>query len=184
MKGINVALGPDWSLGGSQNMLDELRFANQVDNAEWGNILDAKALVEMATVNGAQALGISQYVGTIEEGKRADILVIGGNTAAPYDAVLAAHPLDVRLVLVDGVALYGDPVLQPLAPAAPGCETVNVGADKFLCVAEAGGTAEDKLGQTYADITAELEQALVDYDALDLTEWNFAPLTPLVRCDP
>jgi 5-methylthioadenosine/S-adenosylhomocysteine deaminase len=182
-KGINVAMGPDWSLGGSQNMLDELRFANQVDDAEWGDILDAKALVEMATVNGAQALGITQYVGTIEEGKRADLLVIGGNAAAPYDAVLAAHPLDVRLVLVDGVALYGDPALQPLAPAAPGCETVDVGADKFLCVAEAGGTAENKLGQTYADIVAELEQALVDYDALDITEWNFAPLTPLVRCE-
>lgn len=182
-KGINVGLGPDWSLGGSQNMLDELRFANQVDNSEWGNLLDAKALVEMATVNNARALGITQYVGSIEEGKRADILVIGGNTAAPYDAVLAAQPIDVRLVLIDGVALYGDSVLQPLAPAAPGCETVDVGAEKFLCVAEAGGTAANKFGQTYAEITAALEQALVDYDALDLTEWDFAPLTPLVRCE-
>ena len=26
-KGINVALAPDWSIGGSQNLLDELRFA-------------------------------------------------------------------------------------------------------------------------------------------------------------
>jgi len=51
-------------------------------------------------------------------------------------------------------------------------------------VAEAGGTADNKFGQTYADISSELEQALVDYDALDLTEWNFAPLTPLVRCQP
>ncbi|MEZ4293424.1 MAG: hypothetical protein R3B70_00485 [Polyangiaceae bacterium] len=47
-KGINIALGPDWSLGGSQNMLDELRFADKVDNAQWGDLLSPKDLVTMA----------------------------------------------------------------------------------------------------------------------------------------
>ncbi|MEO7096299.1 MAG: amidohydrolase family protein, partial [Polyangiales bacterium] len=57
-KGINVSIGPDWSMGGSQNMLDELRFADKVDNASWGNILTPKMLVQMATINGAKNLGL------------------------------------------------------------------------------------------------------------------------------
>ena len=40
-KGINVALAPDWSIGGSQNLLDELRFADQVDDTVWGNVIYA-----------------------------------------------------------------------------------------------------------------------------------------------
>lgn len=31
-KGINLALAPDWSLGGSINLLDEMHFANHVDD--------------------------------------------------------------------------------------------------------------------------------------------------------
>ena len=50
-KGISVSIAPDWSIGGSQNMLDELRFANQVDDAEWGDVISAKMLVQMATKN-------------------------------------------------------------------------------------------------------------------------------------
>ncbi|MGE0327550.1 MAG: amidohydrolase family protein, partial [Polyangiaceae bacterium] len=35
--GVTVALGPDWSMGGSQNLLDELRFADNWDNTHWGD---------------------------------------------------------------------------------------------------------------------------------------------------
>src|SRR5262249_9692386 len=89
-KGINVALGPDWSIGGSQNLLDELRFAHQVDVANWGNSIPSKALVEMVTVNAAKALGLGSVLGSIEVGKKADLVVIQGDAAVPYDALLAA----------------------------------------------------------------------------------------------
>ena len=65
----------------------------------------------------------------------------------------------------------------------PGCEPVDVcGAPKFTCVAESGGTVTNKLGQTYAEILATLTNALAAYDAMDLTQWKFAPVTPLVNC--
>jgi cytosine/adenosine deaminase-related metal-dependent hydrolase len=182
-KGINVALAPDWSLGGSANLLDELRFADRVDDAEWGDLLNAQDLVEMVTVNAAAALGLSAAIGSIEVGKKADLMVIGGDAAAPWDALLAATPRDVRLVLVGGVPLYGDAALAAVGPAAPGCETIDACCHaKFLCVAESGGAAGSKLDQTLAQIRTALETGLADYDALDLSMWDFAPLTPLVSC--
>lgn len=182
-KGINVALSPDWSLGGSQNLLDELRFANHVDDTVWGNKLDAKTLVKMVTTNAAKALGLSSQIGSIEVGKKADLMVIGGNAAAPYDALLAATPRDVRLVMVNGMALYGDMELKTIAQATPACETLDVCcASKFVCVAASGGGSTNKWGQTYAEITSALSKALTDYDALGLTSYKFAPLAPLVKC--
>jgi hypothetical protein len=190
MKGINVAIAPDWSMGGSQNMLDELRFADKVDNTAWGDKLTPKMLVQMATINAAKNAGLDALIGSIAPGKKADLFVIGPpasdpTASKPYDALLASTPRDVRLVMVGGVALYGDVAIKSLGPAAPGCETIDVCcASKFVCVAESGGTATDKLGQTYAEITAALSKALTDYDALAITSNKFAPLTPLVRCGP
>ena len=182
-KGINVAMGPDWSLGGSQNMLDELRFADDVDNSVWGDILSTRDLVLMATKNGAAALGLSSFLGTLEPGKKADLFVISGDPTYPWDAVLAATPADVRLVLVGGVPLYGNDELGPLGPASPGCETLMVcGEQKFVCVAEPGGTATNKFGQTLSDITSVLESELVIYDDMNLSQWDFAPIAPLVKC--
>jgi 5-methylthioadenosine/S-adenosylhomocysteine deaminase len=184
-KGINIALGPDWSLGGSQNLLDELRFADQVDNAMWGNQLTPQMLVKMVTTNAARALGLQAVLGSIEPGKKADLMVIGGDACAPYDALLAAKPASVRLVIVDGVVLYGDSALKSLGPVTPGCEDLDVcGVSKFACVARSGGTVTNKLGQTLAEVLATIDDGLVAYDALNLTQWKFAPRTPVVRCTP
>jgi hypothetical protein len=182
-KGINVALAPDWSLGGSQNLLDELRFADRVDTEAFGDVIDHKTLVQMVTKNAAKALGLESVLGTIEKGKKADLFVIGGDTTKPYDALLAATPLDVRLVLVAGAPLYGDPSLVGIAQAAPPCEPIDLCCrTKFVCFAAPGGDASNKLGQTFAEVTDILTKALTDYDAQKLTQWSFAPLAPVVKC--
>jgi hypothetical protein len=182
-KGINVALAPDWSIGGSHNLLDELRFADQVDNGAWGNVLTPQQLFQMVTINAAKVLELDGVLGSLDVGKRADVVVLGGDTSKPYDALLASHPKDVRLVLVDGVALYGDAQLEPVAPQAPGCDALDVcTASKFLCVATTGGTATNKFAQTLGDIESSLSSSLASYDALDLTQWNFSPITPLFDC--
>ena len=182
-KGLNVALAPDWSLGGSQNLLDELRFADLVDNNAWGDVLTPKMLTQMVTINAATALGLEATLGSIEPGKKADLMVIAGDSCDPYEALLAATPAEVKLVLVGGVALYGESGLKALGPAAPGCEDLDVcAASKFVCVAEAGGTSTNKFGQTLAEIQTALSGAIASYDALNLSAWKFAPITPLVRC--
>ncbi len=175
--GINVSIGPDWSLGGSVNMLDELRYADFVDDAEWGDILDAQTLFEMATINPALALKYDQYIGTIEEGKRADLMVIRKDDLDddPYETLLRTIPRDVTLVLVDGKVLYGDQALEPLGPAGNECETVDVCcAAKFACIAETGQA--NKLDQTFAQIETALEEALGEVAD------EYLPLAPIVRC--
>ncbi len=179
--GVVVTLGPDWSMGGSQNMLDELRFADAWDNAHWGDVLSPKDLLLMATVNGAAALSLADKLGRIEPGYLADLFVIPGDSALPYDAVLAATPSDVELVMVGGRILYGAASLQDAVPSFPACEHVNLcGKDKFLCVSE--GFATDKLNQTYAELEAALQSALIDVDAVSGASHKFAPVAPLVHC--
>jgi cytosine/adenosine deaminase-related metal-dependent hydrolase len=182
-KGINIALAPDWSIGGSQNLLDELRFARRVGDGVWGNTLSSKQLVQMVTTNAARVLGLQGVLGSLEAGKKADLMVIRGDVCAPYDALLAATPADVQLVMIGGRVLYGDSALATLPPASPACEALTIcSAAKFVCVATASNTVTDKLDQTFATIKNTLEKALTDYDGLNLSQWDFAPLTPLVRC--
>jgi len=180
--GVIVALAPDWSMGGSQNILDEMRFADAWDNAHWNDRLTAKDLVLMTTKNAASVLGLSGIVGEIKTGALADLIVVSGDASKPYDALVAATPGEMRLVMVGGVVLYGDVDLQHLAPASPGCEAFSAcGKSKFLCVATSATT--DKLDETYAQIQSTLEQALEAADQQTTSDgWNFAPLTPLVKC--
>jgi len=141
--------------------------------------------VQMVTTRAARALGLGAVLGELAPGKKADVLVVGGDRAHPYDALLAATPAEVRLVTVGGRALYGDAVLAPLGPATPGCEQLDAcGASKFVCVATPGGTPANKLGQTLHDVTDTIAVELQRYDDLNLSAWNFSPPTPLVRCRP
>ena len=85
------------------------------------------------------------------------MMVIGGDACSPYDALVGAKPADVRLVVVGGVALYGDPALKPLGPTSPGCEDMNVcGKGKFVCVATPSQSTTDKFDQTLSMITSAL----------------------------
>ncbi|MEP6860173.1 MAG: amidohydrolase family protein [Deltaproteobacteria bacterium] len=180
--GVKISLAPDWSMGGSQNLLEELRFADAWDNAHWNDRLAPQDLVTMVTRRGAQVLGLDATLGSLEVGKIADISVFTGTAAAPYDAIVAAKPASVRLVMVGGVVLYGDSVLQAAGPATPGCETIDIcGAAKFLCVART--STANKLNQTFAQITTALGDALTLADSLTTADgFDFAPLTQLVTC--
>jgi len=184
-KGITVALAPDWSMGGSQNLLDELRFADFVDDNQWGDTLTSEELVAMVTTAPAELLGLESQIGSLAPGMLADITVIGGDVSSPYDAILAATPEHVRLSIVGGVVLYGDDQLAPLGPQSPGCEALDAcGRAKFVCVATNGGTGTNLFGQTLAEIVTNLSTEIAAYDALNLTQWDFAPIVPLVKCGP
>jgi 5-methylthioadenosine/S-adenosylhomocysteine deaminase len=182
--GINVAIAPDWSIGGSQNMLDEMRYANYVDDNRFGNMLSSEDIWRMATANAARALGLSNDIGSLVVGARADIAVFAGSTAAPFDTILASTPREVSMVFVDGRLLYGDAAVEPLGPDNATCETLDVCCrPKVACIAETNGAAADKLDQTLSTIEQSLDSALSSYDALNITQWKFAPLTPLVKCN-
>ena len=77
--GINVALGTDGQ--GSGNNLDMFETMKIAALAQGGiheneERIDSKDVIKMATINGAKLLGIDEKVGSIEEGKCADIIIV------------------------------------------------------------------------------------------------------------
>jgi hypothetical protein len=189
-KGIVVAVAPDWSMGGSANMLDELRAAKKVSDDKWKGRLTPRMLVEMGTKNAASVLALDDKLGTIKKGYLADIFVVpkAPNGGDAYDAILAAYAKDVRLTMIAGKVIYGDDVLRPISAFGGSCEPLDVcGAKKFACVA-VPGSQTDKLNQTYTDIKGLLDAALAELDEARVTVGGktdglkFAPLTPLAPC--
>lgn len=181
--GVVVSLAPDWSMGGSVNLLDELKFADGWDNQHWNDILSPKDLVLMVTTNAAKAAALDDRLGALKLGYYADLSIIYGDVTDPYSAVIQAKPQTVALVMVGGKILYGDPEIQTAAPATPGCEALDVcGQPKFICVAEDDATVPYKLNQTFAQIKEALEAALTTSDQLTPDGYSFAPLSPLVNC--
>jgi cytosine/adenosine deaminase-related metal-dependent hydrolase len=71
--------------------------------------LPARRVLRMATIDGARALGLEQETGTLEPGKRADVIVVALDrlhlTPRPdivSAVVYAAQATDVRTVVIDG----------------------------------------------------------------------------------
>ncbi|MDO9476365.1 MAG: TRZ/ATZ family hydrolase [Pseudohongiella sp.] len=77
--GVNVSLGTDGAASNNDlDMFSEMRTAALLAKAVSG---DARALpaykaLQMATINGARALGLDQFTGTLESGKQADVIAV------------------------------------------------------------------------------------------------------------
>jgi cytosine/adenosine deaminase-related metal-dependent hydrolase len=87
--GIIVGLGTD-SLASSPslNMWDEMRYAHRVHRRDGVSAFD---IFMLATVGGAEALGMGKDIGTIQPGKKADVIAITlpeKNTGDPYSDLL------------------------------------------------------------------------------------------------
>ncbi len=107
MKTRRDALAPDWTITGSSNMLDELKVAARWSRERLDGRVTDRQLLDMVTSTPARIAGIDDEVGAIRAGLRADLLVIDGDDDDPYRAVIDAEPADVRLVLIEGVPMYG-----------------------------------------------------------------------------
>jgi hypothetical protein len=118
----------------------------------------------MATVNGARILRWDQELGTIEPGKRADLLVIAGQQRDDYERLLRARETDISLVLVEGVGRYG--LARLMSPWGAGAERIRVGGrPRLLNLAEPEGHPLLQ-GLTLAEATRRLRRALADLPAL------------------
>jgi 5-methylthioadenosine/S-adenosylhomocysteine deaminase len=113
--GVNVALGTD-SCASNNNldMFSELRLASLLAKGMTGDasMLPAFQALQMATVNGARALGMEDQLGTLEAGKLADLIAVNldsPNTQPVYNVISAlvysAHSSQVSHVWVHGQLL-------------------------------------------------------------------------------
>ena len=110
--GVNVALGTDGAASNNAlDMLSELRLAALLAKVGSGNPtdVDAHTALEMATLNGAKALGMADKIGSVEVGKHADLIAIDLaeiETSPLYDPVshivYAAGREQVTHVWIDG----------------------------------------------------------------------------------
>ena len=117
-QGVNVALGTDGSASNhSQDLFDTMKAASllqKVHHQDAGAI-DPYSVLRMATAGGAKALGLDSICGTIEVGKRADLILVDLNTLhnQPVNDVFSqivhcAKASDVRTVMVNGEILMRD----------------------------------------------------------------------------
>jgi cytosine/adenosine deaminase-related metal-dependent hydrolase len=122
--GVRMGIGSDWSPSGSKNLLGELKVARLVSQAQ-GGVFSDREIVSMATRQAAAILQWDKVLGTLEAGKRADLLVIEGKSGDPYAALLQTKETAVRLVMINGVARYGMPSLMGHLGAAG--ESIRIG---------------------------------------------------------
>ncbi|MGC9520390.1 MAG: amidohydrolase family protein [Anaerolineae bacterium] len=147
--GLNVGIGTDGA--GSNNdldMIEEMRltsFLGKVSTMD-PTALPARRVIEMATLMGARALHIDALTGSLEPGKRADLIVVSMDDArhtpafqrdpdSIYSRLLyASHQEDVRDVMVNGVWLMRDRELLTLDPASLRSEANRLAGeiDRFL----------------------------------------------------
>ncbi|MCL2740230.1 MAG: amidohydrolase family protein, partial [Oscillospiraceae bacterium] len=82
--GINVALGTDGAASNNAlDMFNEVRLAALLHKGATGNptAITAQTAIEMATVNGAKALGRENEIGKIAKGYKADLIFIETKSA-------------------------------------------------------------------------------------------------------
>jgi cytosine/adenosine deaminase-related metal-dependent hydrolase len=124
--GVQVSLGADGAP--CNNNLDafvEMRLAALIHKPRGGpRAMPASQIVKLATLEGARALGLDAEIGSLEVGKRADVIAVdlGGPHVAPTDSpysalVYSCHAGDVRHVAVDGRAVVISKALQTLDAA-------------------------------------------------------------------
>ena len=141
--GITTGLGPDWTISGAFDMLEEMKVALEYGKQQQIELLTAERIWKMATGDGAEAVGLHEFIGRLEPGLHADITVFGRNGGNPHRAVVESRAEDVELVLIDGEAYFGDAALQDAA-RNDYCDSLDAcGTPKFVCATD-GPDADDR----------------------------------------
>ena len=106
--GVNVSLGTD---GQTQSMFENMRAAQMIHRIRYEDLelLPDKQMFEMATINGARSLHMEDQIGTLEVGKKADIVLLKNNSPVPVFEnnvmnfiVTVADSAHVDTVIIDG----------------------------------------------------------------------------------
>ena len=123
-QGVNVALGTDGAASNhSQDLFDTMKAASLLQKVHHqdAGVIEPYTVLRMATAGGAKALGLSSVCGTIEVGKRADLVLVNLETihSQPINDIFSqivhcAKASDVQTVIVNGEILMRDRQLRRL----------------------------------------------------------------------
>ncbi|MFI5289082.1 MAG: amidohydrolase family protein, partial [Polyangia bacterium] len=133
--GVEIALGTDWILSGSMNMLRELKCADSLNTNYYAKFFTDEQLWRMATSTAADVAAMGDVIGTLKTGYQADLAIYNGAQHPDYRAVIDAAPADVVLVLRGGKTLYGDAQVVSALPGAGACDPLTVcSSSKSVCL--------------------------------------------------
>lgn len=117
-QGVNVALGTDGAASNhSQDLFDTMKAASLLQKVHHqdAGVIDPYSVLRMATIGGARALGLDSVCGTIEVGKRADLILVDLEAvhSQPVNDIFSqivhcAKASDVRTAMVGGELLLRD----------------------------------------------------------------------------
>jgi 5-methylthioadenosine/S-adenosylhomocysteine deaminase len=125
--GVTLGLGTDGAASNNDlDMFEAMRFTALLHKLQRNDprVLPAGDVLAMATIGGARALGLGDRIGSIEPGKRADVIVVstaGARQTPLYDPishlVYVAHGDDVTTTIVNGQVLMRERKVLTLDPA-------------------------------------------------------------------
>lgn len=116
-KGVNISLATDGPMSGNHmDMLSVMNFTPKMQKVKYldRSLLPAREIVRMATINGAKALNIEDETGSIEVGKKADLIVIDPNSInmLPLNDYYAAIVYAMQTNNVQHVFVNGEMVVR------------------------------------------------------------------------
>jgi atrazine chlorohydrolase/5-methylthioadenosine/S-adenosylhomocysteine deaminase/melamine deaminase len=128
LAGVTVGIGTDdCNCNTSVNMLSDLKFAALAQKVRYRNsaAITAEKVIEMATIDGARAVGLEREIGSIEKGKKADFILLDLRHpqnvpvfSIPSVLVYQAYGNEVDTVVVNGRVLMEGRRLVMLGPEA------------------------------------------------------------------
>jgi 5-methylthioadenosine/S-adenosylhomocysteine deaminase len=117
-RGLLVGLGTDGAASNNDlNMWEEMDTAAKLHKVFSGDpkVMSAKEAFELATIRGAQALHLEDEIGSIEKGKRADLVIVERDSLNQIplynvysDLVYATKANDVETVIINGRIVMRD----------------------------------------------------------------------------
>jgi len=157
--GVLMALAPDWSPTGSDGLLGELNYASVWNQTQPTPPFTEQDLVMMATSNAASLVGLRDSIGSLEPNHAADLIVVRDTGKAhnkdAYWSLTHATPEDLELVMIGGVATYGDPQLMREFPGSAAEMLKVCGTDKSISF-----ISEKQKQGSFAETESTLDGAL------------------------
>ena len=113
-RGINICLGSDAAMYGSENLLHDIRFAQEYYKKKYQESLDPVLLLQMLTVNSQKAFHLQDYC-SFKPGSPANLVILKGKYPQdPFASLQEISLADIYLVLCQGEPVYGDSSLEPI----------------------------------------------------------------------
>lgn len=148
--GVAVGLGSDIPSTNAADLFLDMRAATLLQRRRFRDpsVMPLGVALEMATIGGARALGLDHEIGSIEVGKKADLITIDmrqphlyPNEMVPLRVVANACGKDVNDVVIDGRIVVRDRALQTVDEA----EVLDRSAEMFRRLVERGGLHDDNV---------------------------------------